>query len=509
MKRLILYILVGALLLTCCGCNPQERPYVPTGNGLYSEGATKPTTDPGEAEQQLSLTYFPNLGLNPYRVADRTNRTLFGLLYQSLFVTDRAYNTVPILCKRYTVSKDMRTYIFYMEDATFSDGSPLTAQDVAASLLAAKAGPVYTGRLTCVNSVTVTEDGGVRLVLNTPYENLPLLLDIPIVKESDVAADIPLGTGAYSLRSSMDGQGLLRRRDWWCQADLQVTASYIPLMPVTSNQDIRDAFEFEGVGLVCTDPGSDTYVDYRSDHEVWEAENGIFLYLACNEASEVFSVPAVRQALTHAIDRSLLVESYYRGFAQAATLPASPSSPYYNQALASRYGYDAIRFLQALEDAQLLDKQITILVNKGDSRRVRACRAIVQMLTDCGLKVITSELAGDSYLAALRRGEYDLHLGQTMLSPNMDLTAFYSPQGALSFGGLADAALYALCQESMANTGNYYTLHKTLMEDGMLCPILFRSYAIYATRGLLSNIQPARDNVFFYTLGKTLADVRE
>ncbi len=508
MKRLILCILVGALMLSLCGCLPEERPYVPTGDGLYSEGATTAPTDPGAAEQQMKMAYYPDLGLNPYRVADHTNRTLFGLLYQGLFTVDRNYQAHPILCSRYSVSKDMRSYVFQVEAATFSDGSPLTDADVAASLEAARVSPVYKGRLSCVTAVTVLETGGVQLTLSTPYENLPLLLDVPILKASDVNADFPLGTGAYSLRSAMDGRGLLRRSDWWCQGDLQATASYIPLVEVTSTHDIRDAFEFEGVGLVCTDPGSDTYVDYRSDHEAWEAENGIFLYLACNEESEVFSNLAVRQALTHAIDRTLLVEQYYRGFAQAATLPASPSSPWYNQALAAKYGYDAIKFLRALEDAQLQDSQITLLVNKSDSRRVRACRAIVQMLTDCGLKVITSELSGDAYIAALRKGEYDLHLGQTMLSPNMDLSAFFSPQGALNYGGLTDAAIYALCQEAMANTGNYYTLHKTVMDDGVLCPILFRSYAVYANRGLLSNIQPSRDQAFFYTIGKTMEDVR-
>jgi hypothetical protein len=44
------------------------------------------------------------------------------------------------------------------------------------------------------------------------------------------------------------------------------------------------------------------------------------------------------------------------------------------------------------------------------------------------------------------------------------------------------------------------------MEDGYLCPILFRSYAVYASRCLLTDLQPARDNVFCYSIGKTLED---
>jgi hypothetical protein len=68
--------------------------------------------------------------------------------------------------------------------------------------------------------------------------------------------------------------------------------------------------------------------------------------------------------------------------------------------------------------------------------------------------------------------------------------------------------MYALCLDALANSGNYYTLHQEVLEDGMLCPILMRSYAIFAQRGQFSDLTPARDNVFFYHLGKTVADAK-
>ena len=86
----------------------------------------------------------------------------------------------------------------------------------------------------------------------------------------------------------------------------------------------------------------------------------------------------------------------------------------------------------------------------------------------------------------------------------MDLSVFFANKGNLSYGGISDVALNTLCTESLANRGNYYTLHKSVMDDGRLCPILFRSYAVYATRGLLTGLAPARDNVFYYSLGRTM-----
>ncbi len=510
MKRHISIFLCMMLMLSfLCGCLPEETPYVPTGDGLAGE-STRPSSTPQNTEQQMRMAYYPEQGLNPYIVAGYTNRTLLPLLYQGLFSVDREYRVHPILCKRYTVSKDMKTYVFYPEEATFSDGSALTAEDVAASLEAARISPVYSGRLHAVSEITVTEDSGVSVKMTIPYADLPLLLDIPILKANSVEEDLPLGTGPYAVSESMDGLGLLRRNDWWCESsDLQVSASFIPLTEVSSNTQIRDAFEFSGVGLVTTDPGSYDYVDYRGDHEVWEAENGIFLYLACNEKSNIFSIPALRQALTHAIDRNALVEDCYQGFAAAASLPASPSSPYYNKVLADKYAFAPDLFQQAVDSSVLTDDRITLLVNKADTTRVRAARQIAKMLETYGLKVDLVEKGGEEYLAYLMRDWYDLYLGQTILSPNMDLSAFYSSTGSLNYGGLSDAAILARCQDSMANIGNYYTLHKAVMEDGFLCPVLFRSYAIYGNRGLLSQITPARDNALFYTVGKSMSDVQE
>ena len=39
-------------------------------------------------------------------------------------------------------------------------------------------------------------------------------------------------------------------------------------------------------------------------------------------------------------------------------------------------------------------------------------------------------------------------------------------------------------------------------------PLIFCSYAVYATRGALSDLKPARDNVFYYTVGRTAEDAR-
>lgn len=511
MKRILSILLCLSLTAgLLSGCNIGEGGgYTPTGDGLTWDDGTPGGNANGEeeSEQVLTLAYYPDRSMNPYTATDFTNRALFSLIYQGLFSVDREYQVCPILCSQYTVSEDMNTYTFYLEEATFSDKTPVTAQDVVASLLAAKSGAYYSGRLTYVTAVTAGGDGGITVSLSTPCENLPVLLDIPIVKASETGAARPLGTGPYAFESTVSGGLHLRRRnDWWCSAELLVTASSIALTRAENPAQIRDEFQFSDLSFVCADPGSDYYADYRCDYELWDCENGIFLYLACNMESPVFSDPNVRTALTRAIDREALVQDFYRGFARSAALPASPLSPYYNTTLASRYSYDEAIFAQAVNDAGMVGQTVILLVNSDDSLRLRVARQVGAMLANCGLVIQMKEVSGSSYLSALQNKEYDLYLGETKLSANMDLSAFFAASGSLRYGGINDVTMYAMCVESLANQGNYYTLHQTVMEDGRLCPILFRSYAIYAVRGALTGIAPSRDNVFCYSLGRTLAD---
>lgn len=505
MKRLICLILC-LVLLSGCAADTKEA-YVPTGNGLAT-GEDKPQQGTEVTSQTMSLAYYPDSSLNPFRSGELNNRAVFSLVYQGLFAVTEDYTAAPILCSRYTVSQDMKTYTFYLENATFSDGKVLTSADVVASLETARDSEYYGGRFGYVESFSETEEGAVVATLTIPYENFQLLLDIPIVRQDQQGADRPLGTGPYVYEEYEQTLRLRRRTDWWCVARLPVSAQIIDLVVGESPAQLRDAFEFSGLGMVCADPGSESYVDFHSDYELWDYESGLFLYIGCNERSRLLSTGEIRRNLTYAIDRERLVETCYRGFALSTWLPASPLSPWYSQALTANMAYDPQKLTQAVTDAGELTGSLTLLVNREDSVRLLAAREIKKMLEGCGLAVTMSELPTEEYREALAQGQFDLYLGQTKLSANMDLSAFFAPKGALSYGHMDDSVVYALCKEALANGGNYYTLYKEILKDGMLCPVLFRTNAIYVRRGTFEDLYASRDNVFCYDLGKDPQAVR-
>ena len=520
MKKLIALLLCLCLttsLFAGCGSDSEEE-YIPTGDALLMEGE-EPTEDlSNQAPQEFSMAYYPNRDLNPLTSHDSTNRALFSLIYQGLFSVDRNYTAVPVLCKSFRVSPDSKNWTFYIEEgATFSDGTPLTVEDVLATYEAARTNSkefssYYAGRFTHIREITATEDGGISINLNTAFEDLCLLLDIPILKASEITAEKPLGTGPYILSGSLAGSQLRRNLNWWCHdAQLVVTADSIPLVNAQSDTHIRDQFEFEDVGIVCANPCSDTYADYRCDYELWDVDNGVMLYLGFNitfAQKEFFADASVRKAFTYAIDRQEIVDTFYNGFAQAATLPASPSSPWYSKTLAENYTFNPMKFIETLSRLKQPDEPLRLIVNKDDSVRLKVADYIAATLNDYGLKVEVKKYNTATYSAVYYAGNFDFYLGQVRLSPNMDLSTFYGPLGSLHYNGTDDAATYSLCKDALANSGNYYNLHQRVMEDARIIPLLFHRYNVYADRGLVTDLTPSRDNVFFYTLNKTCDSIQ-
>lgn len=516
---LLCAVTVLSLLAGCGGTAPAEST-VPT-DGQTAEAATEPTTEPvqvtapgmleGEtAETELfTMAYYPGAGFNPYSCTSINNRLFFSLLYQGLFHVDREYNAEPVLCSRFTVSEDLTEYTFYLEDATFADGTAVQATDVVTSLNTAWDSEYYTGRFTHVESITEAGGNAVRIELDTPMETLPLLLDIPIVKYGQQDNKMPQGTGPYVLKQTSTGLNLQRRQDWWCQAELPLDVQVVPLVEAESPTQIRDTFEFDDLGISTADPGSASYAEYRCDYELWEAESGVFLYIGCNLASPVFSNNRLRLALSYAIDRQAVLNESYNGFGVPTTLAASPHSPFYDKGLADQVTYDPQRLSQAVSELSMNGRTVRLLVNKSDSIRLQAARQIAKMITVSGLNVEILEYGSDEYVEMLRTDEWDLYLGQTKLSPNMDLSAFFHNRGGLSYGEMANESCYELCMDALENSGNYYNLYEMILRNGQLIPILFRTHSVYAKRGLVQDLQPARDDIFHYSLGRSLEEARE
>ena len=527
MKRILCLLLVLVLLMALlpgCSRSIDNSGYVPTGDAILMEGEEPTEAEEEEDAQNLVLAYYPDRSLNPVFGSDYTNRVLMSLMYQGLFAVDNKKNVTPILCGSYKASANNRNWTIYLEEnATFSDGSRVTPADVVATYQRAMENDYYKYRFyKHLLNVEETEDGGVLFQTDTDFQNLPMLLDVPIVKASDVdmtaPGQIPTGSGPYVFVENSGGAVLQRDPNWWC-GGLKIPARdlTISLVPVSSPAEVRDAFQFNGdnsVSVVCTNPMSDSFAEYRCDYELWEIESGYMLYIGCNILySEHFDDGTLRTFLTYGLDRESLAQSAYKGLVDVVTLPCPLSAPYYIKSLAAKYASDPLKFIDRLGSYRIpqkdgKDKELRQLVNSDDSARTRNAREIASNLTDLGLPCTTLEANSSTFKNILVAGSYDMYLGMTRLSADMDLTEFFRPYGEMGRGGLSHEILYNMCLKALEDTGNFYNFYQKLAEDGRIIPLMFGYYNVYAHRGELPDLNPSRDNVFYYSMGKNMDDIR-
>lgn len=495
MKRLLAVCLALTLL---CGCNA-DLAQTETTTDATTEAPSETVAEIREDDGVFGLSYLPEYGLNPFTCTATVNRALFSLLYDSLFVVSNRFRAEPLLCDTFRVSDDSMTYSFTLvEGVCFSDGTKMTAEDVVQSIQAAQTSDLYDARLKHISYVRAEDDGSVTVRLDTPYENFCLMLDIPILKSSTLSESYPIGSGAYVKQ----GQKLVRNAHRWQEGTPVLDEETIPLTVGATSSDLRDHFEFGVTDLIYCDPNSPSAVGYRCDYEVWEAPSTVLHYIGFNLTSGYFANSTLRAAVTHAIDRSTLVTAVYGGFAQASSLPCSPSSDLYDTRTAAEYDYAPSAFSAAVHNSGILtnaayaDHVGSFLVCNDDATRVAAAEAIAEVLCEAGLNITVVEKSRNEYKTALRNGDYDLYYGEVRLTTDFDLSVFFAENGALSYGGIANDDLARLCTESLANSGSYVTLCSQVMSDGLLCPVVFKSYAVYATRGLISTLTPGVDYLF-------------
>ena len=494
-------VLLCAALLLClpgCGRNGEGPASGAASSQAPSSGISAQDQAGTPADIPFALAVYPDYSLHPVLAENRANLTLAPLLYEPLFQVDETFQAVPVLCRSHAVSGDKLSWTFTLRaGVTFSDGTALSGQAVADALeLARREGSRYAQRLRDVTAVTAGE-GSVTLTLSRPNDSLPLLLDIPIALGD---GNRPLGTGPYVLEDGASSLTLAARPDWW--QDKALPAPSIPLVTVSRSDDLIAGFSSGDVGLVDVDLMGTNALGYSGSYETWDYATTDFLYLGFNTQSGLCRSAPVRRALARAVDRESIVQTDYARHAAAAALPVHPDSSLYSQAQAGQLDYNPELLVSQLEEQRVLGRSLVLLVNSENTAKAAAARRIAGQLEGAGMSVELRTLDFERYAAALAAGDFDLYLGEVVLTADFDLSPLLAPGGALNYGQWQDEQISALlsdlrrpAQGSRADAAQRLFDH--LNEQVPIVPICFKNGSVLTQWGRLSGLSPVRGNIFY------------
>ena len=491
-QRLLCLLSAALLLLSACGAD-----------GAAGSGSQSDTSAPALSQQEpvttpFTLAAYPSYSFHPALAANRANLALAPLLYEPLFQLDASFQAQPVLCQSYTASGDGLTWTFTLRSGvTFSDGTPLTGQAVADALNTARgAESRYASRLSGVTGVETSGENTVTITLSRPNGNLPLLLDIPIALGT---GDRPAGTGPYVFSQQGDSLSLTARSGWWQDKSLPCTE--IPLRAVSRSDDLIFAFSSGDVSLVDVDLMGTNAMGYSGSYETWDYATTDLIYLGFNTQSGLCRSAGVRTALTRGIDRDAVAQTVYASHAVSTALPVHPASPLYDQTLAGVLSYAPEALVSQLEDLGVLGRELVLLVNRENTAKLSAAQLIAGQLESAGMEITVNALDFEDYTAALAQGDFDLYLGEVVLTADFDLTALLSSGGALNYGRWQDAQgdslLSAFVQASgEARTAAARALFEYLNQQAPIAPVCFKNGSVLTQWGRLSGLSPVRGNVF-------------
>lgn len=174
---MLLSVSMLAAMLTACGGNKESSGSATSGNAGQSAASSQPAAS-GSGTLKLVLSTTDGSSTDDKIPTPWMNHTLAtNLMYRGLFLADSSLTkTEPDLAEKVEISADGLTYTITMKDGLkWSDGEPLTAEDVTWSIeavqKAAKINSIYTAAFKNITEMTI--DGNViTMKLGAPYSSM-------------------------------------------------------------------------------------------------------------------------------------------------------------------------------------------------------------------------------------------------------------------------------------------------------------------------------------------------
>lgn len=283
---------------------------------------------------QLAVDGSP-VGLDPHLVtAFNSFQVVNGTIYEGLTAIDKDLRTGPGLAEAWQIAPDGKTYTFKLRaNATFHDGSAVTAADAAASLnrvMSKDIASPLASRLAAVEKVEATDAATLVITLKEP--SAPLLTSLALIAivpksfeaNKDALQKAPMGTGPFKFREWQPNGfiELAKHETYWKTGTPKLSGVKFNIVPESATRQVGIA---SGQYAMLPNIDAATALQLKGKPGVQLAETLELAYtlIGMNTSKAPFDKPKVREALNYALNRGEIVQAALFG----AGVPGGPLSP--------------------------------------------------------------------------------------------------------------------------------------------------------------------------------------
>ncbi len=528
MKKITAVLCIILFAVTGCSKNAQTR----TVEGeITGQGASIDT----ETDNEDYLTISSNMAktLNPLVNSDETVDAALSLLYEKLIVIDAQGKAQPNIADSWTFDDDGSTvYINLKNNVCFSDGTRLTAYDVAYSLktIDNAENSYYKSCVDNIKTWSVTGDYSISVTFYGSTGRNIYYLAIPIISrtfyggeyaDEETNTDTALGTGYYRFESYEKPDKLTLIASLNCFKGM-AGVNRIDVIMTKDSETTINLFSQGITDIIAVDSTKAGDAAGRIGVKSTPYKTNEYDFIGFNFNNEILKDRNVRQAIAYAIDKDSLIEGIYLGNAEKAYSPVSSSSWLYDSSV---YGYDydlsvakmlleqsGWMFRSGSDDVRQSSGDspkklsLSILVNGENNERKQVGIKLAESLEGLGFEIVLETVNFDTYKQRLENGSYDIFIGTWNLSPVEDYTFMFGSQelngedwNLINYSSTKMDEYLTACRAAVSDEdmkAAYSSLQKYISQELPYISLVFRESNLYTSSRIDGDMAPIMYSVY-------------
>lgn len=397
-----------------------------------TEGVTEETEEaPAGGNDLIIASHSEAVLLDPHMSTDVPSANVAYNIYEQLVTFDENMELVGSLAEDWYMVDDTTWEFKLRQGVTFHDGSEFNAEVVKANFERVLDPQVASPRAflyEMVNEIEVVDDYTVRFHLDYPFVPFPAHLthnggaivsleaiekDYEAMENGETPGSYinsnPSGTGYFKLDEWVSGDyiKLVRNDDYWGEkAKLDSVTFKVVNEPLTRIAELERGHSHIIEPLNPSDVARVEDLDNAHAHlQTSTALN----YIGFNLEKEPFTDVRVRQAISHAIDKTQITEGIYEGTGIPAIGPIAPDVWGFDPDV-KPLEYNMDRAKQLLEEAGYADGFSTTIWTNDNPDRIRIAEYVQSALKELNIDVSIEVLEWGTYLDETAAGNHEMFI---------------------------------------------------------------------------------------------------
>ena len=516
-------LLMGAsLFLTGCGGGDKKG-----ASGGGGKGKDKPLT--------IGLQNAP-AEFNPLETPDLAGRYVNRFMFDTLLGQPEVNKFTPHLANSID-TKDNQTYTIKMNPkAQWSDGKPITADDVVFTLNLAANPQVVSSVGRAMNFMTGLSPAG-KLTNGSTIPNLKKIDDHTIEFKTKKPIDPNIVKGALGFSVPIVPKHVYEKLDpknipnapevtnpkvfsgaykfvkyvTNDHVELEANDKYVLGTPkikkifLTISNDTNLVVGLKsgkiqmiaglGIGKVPVRELDNLKKDPKLEVKMYPATGTQFL-MANNQ---VYTNVHFRRGLAYAINREQIRDQLLKGYAELTPTVYTMGNFAYDKSV-KNLPFDTAKAKEEFAQSGVdLSKEITLMVPLGNTVREQSADIIQQNLKAAGLNLKLSKMDFPTLIGHARKGDFQMLLIGLAQPPDPDYSMYFAPGSLSNYSHTADDKLTEMLMDGIAQTDSnkrktiYSGIQKYLAENQFQCALYNEQNQSIQSKDLVGGVKPFWD----------------